>query len=145
MNLHRILMLIFLQEEEGYEAAVRGTALGGKRRSWDDEFVLKRQFSALIPAFDPRPGRTNVNQTTDLEVPQPGSEDSGCSREATLLPQPKLKLVLKGPNLPGVPDQEVSLEDADWTIFRSVQQLVETADLGSRQEKMRRIWEPVYT
>jgi E3 ubiquitin-protein ligase HECTD1 len=37
------------------------------------------------------------------------------------------------------------LEDADWTIFRSVQQLVETADLGSRQEKMRRIWEPVYT
>ncbi|XP_065332241.1 E3 ubiquitin-protein ligase HECTD1 isoform X2 [Cloeon dipterum] len=133
------------QEEEGYEAAVRGSALGGKRRSWDDEFVLKRQFSALIPAFDPRPGRTNVNQTTDLEVPPPGSEDSGSSRETTLLPQPKLKLVLKGPNLPGVPDQEISLEDPEWTIFRAVQHLVESADLGTRQEKMRRIWEPVYT
>lgn len=32
-------------------------------RPWDDEYVLKRSFSALIPAFDPRPGRTNVNQT----------------------------------------------------------------------------------
>ena len=39
---------------------------------WDDEFVLKRQFSALIPAFDPRPGRTNVNQTQDFEIPAPG-------------------------------------------------------------------------
>lgn len=35
---------------------------GGLNRNWDDEFVLKRQFAALIPAFDPRPGRTNVNQ-----------------------------------------------------------------------------------
>ena len=44
----------------------------GRRKAWDDEYVLKRKFSALIPAFDPRPGRTNVNQTTDLEVPVPG-------------------------------------------------------------------------
>lgn len=51
--------LLSFMEEEGFESRP-----GGKRRSWDDEFVLKRQFSALIPAFDPRPGRTNVNQTT---------------------------------------------------------------------------------
>lgn len=50
--------LLSFMEEEGYEARP------SKRRSWDDEYVLKRQFSALIPAFDPRPGRTNVNQTT---------------------------------------------------------------------------------
>lgn len=50
--------LLSFMEEDGFDA--RPT----KRRSWDDEFVLKRQFSALIPAFDPRPGRTNVNQTT---------------------------------------------------------------------------------
>lgn len=75
----------------------------GKRRSWDDEFVLKRQFSALIPAFDPRPGRTNVNQTTDLEVPEPDGEDFGTpGGETEQLPQPKLQLVLRGPNLPGV-------------------------------------------
>lgn len=35
---------------------------GGSNRNWDDEFVLKHQLPALIPAFDPRPGRTNVNQ-----------------------------------------------------------------------------------
>lgn len=50
--------LLSFMEEDGYEARP------SKRRSWDDEYVLKRQFSALIPAFDPRPGRTNVNQTT---------------------------------------------------------------------------------
>ena len=46
---------------------------GSRRRTWDDEFVLKRQFSALIPAFDPRPGRTNVNQTQDFEITPPGN------------------------------------------------------------------------
>lgn len=35
-------------------------------RVWDDDYVLRRQFGALIPAFDPRPGRTNVNQVYNL-------------------------------------------------------------------------------
>ncbi len=35
---------------------------GWRRKAWDDDHVLRRKFSALIPAFDPRPGRTNVNQ-----------------------------------------------------------------------------------
>lgn len=59
--------MLACQEEEEYETK------GGRRRTWDDDFVLKRQFSALVPAFDPRPGRTNVQQTTDLEIPTPGS------------------------------------------------------------------------
>ena len=45
---------------------------GGRRRTWDDEHVLKRQFSALVPAFDPRPGRTNIAQTQDIVIPAPG-------------------------------------------------------------------------
>lgn len=63
----------FLQEEEEYETK------GGRRRTWDDDFVLKRQFSALVPAFDPRPGRTNVQQTTDLEIPPPGQPLLVCT------------------------------------------------------------------
>ena len=47
-----------------------------KRRVWDDDVVLKRQFSALIPAFDPRPGRNNVAHTTDIEIPTPGEVHS---------------------------------------------------------------------
>ena len=32
----------------------------GRRKTWDDEHVLKRKFSVLIPAFDPRPGKINI-------------------------------------------------------------------------------------
>ena len=42
-----------------------------RRKTWDEEHVIKRKFSALIPAFDPRPGRTNVNQTSDLDIALP--------------------------------------------------------------------------
>ncbi|KAI4462742.1 e3 ubiquitin-protein ligase trip12 [Holotrichia oblita] len=130
--------LLSFMEEEIYEPRP------SKRRSWDDEFVLKRQFSALIPAFDPRPGRTNVNQTTDLEIPPPGQEESSSASEHELLPQPRLQLILRGPNLPGIPDVEVELNDPSWTIFKAVQELVQLTELGSRQEKLRRIWEPTY-
>ena len=59
-----------MMDEDCYEMR------NGKRKNWDDEYVLKRQFSDLIPAFDPRPGRTNVNQTTDLEITLPTTEES---------------------------------------------------------------------
>lgn len=73
--------------------------------------MLRREFTALIPAFDPRPGRTNVNQTSDLEITAPPkdendenpnifAEDLSTVNNQTLLP--RLKLTLKGPNLPGV-------------------------------------------
>lgn len=73
--------------------------------------MLRREFTALIPAFDPRPGRTNVNQTSDLEVIAPPenendesseifTEDKNTVNNQTSLP--RLKLTLKGPNLPGV-------------------------------------------
>jgi E3 ubiquitin-protein ligase HECTD1 len=53
----RNLLAAFMEEEAPQSS---------KRRAWDDEFVLKRQFSALIPAFDPRPGRTNINQVNNI-------------------------------------------------------------------------------
>ena len=81
------------EEESGatrsaFAASFSSAASGGhtgnsKRRSWDDEFVLERQFSALIPAFDPRPGRTNVNQTSDSEIPPPALPSASASASAT--------------------------------------------------------------
>lgn len=113
-------LLSFMDDETLENRLAAAAAAGGKRKSWDDEFVLKRQFSALIPAFDPRPGRTNVNQTSDLDIPAPGSladaaysasglllAPGGCSAAGAaagsagaLMPaQPALSLMLKGPNL----------------------------------------------
>lgn len=41
-------------------------------RVWDDSHTIKRKLSALIPAFDPRPGRMNLQQTVDMDIPPPG-------------------------------------------------------------------------
>lgn len=87
---------LFIQEEEELDNR------GEKKKTWDDEFVLKRQFSALIPAFDPRPGRNNVNQTQDFDIPPPGSENEREVKEENQPSQPKLVLFLKAPALPGV-------------------------------------------
>lgn len=116
----------------------------GKRKSWDDDFVIKRQFSALIPAFDPRPGRTNVNQTSDLEIPPPGSESDSKSSPIAQMAQPALILSIRGPNINGVPDIEIPLMNPDWTIFRAVQELIQQTSMA-KQDKMRKIWEPTYT
>ena len=42
------------------------------RRSWEEDYVLKQSFPALVPAFDPRPGRSNISQIQNFEVPPPG-------------------------------------------------------------------------
>lgn len=81
----------------------------------------------------------------DLEIPPPGQEETSSSTEHELLPQPRLQLTLRGPNLPGIPDVEIDLSDPSWTIFKAVQELIQLTDLGTRQEKLRRIWEPTYT
>lgn len=44
-----------------------------------------------------------------------------------------------------IKDVEVELNDSNWTIFHAVQKLTQLADLGSRLERSRRIWEPTYT
>ncbi|CAO1338887.1 unnamed protein product [Diamesa serratosioi] len=122
----------------------------GKRKSWDDEYVLKRKFSALIPAFDPRPGRTNVNQTSDIEVPAPEKEQASVLLKSDVgtLPdlksQPSLFLILRGPNIAGITDIDIPLNNPDWTIFRAVQELIQHTSMA-KQDKMRKIWEPTYT
>lgn len=85
----------------------------------------------LIPCLPPPPTSSGTDETNAEEV-----------RESTL--QPRLQLTLKGPNLPGVPDLEVDLADPEWTIFRAVQHLIQSSEMGSKQDKIRRIWEPMY-
>lgn len=134
-------LLSFMDEETLENRLVAA----GKRKSWDDEFVLKRSFSALIPAFDPRPGRTNINQTSDIEVPPPGSIDTSVQNTDSLsIPQPSLYLVLRGPNMAGINDVEIPLTNPEWTVFRAVQELVQMTNL-SKNDKLKKIWEPTYT
>ncbi|XP_064192170.1 E3 ubiquitin-protein ligase HECTD1 isoform X7 [Anguilla rostrata] len=127
-------------EEEEYETK------GGRRRTWDDDFVLKRQFSALVPAFDPRPGRTNVQQTTDLEIPPPGTPRSEVQEEVECAPSPHLALVLKVSGLGTTREVELPLSNYKSTIFYYVQKLLQLSCNGSvKSDKLRRVWEPTYT
>ncbi|XP_053140304.1 E3 ubiquitin-protein ligase HECTD1 isoform X8 [Hemicordylus capensis] len=129
-----------VMEEEEYETK------GGRRRTWDDDYVLKRQFSALVPAFDPRPGRTNVQQTTDLEIPPPGTPHSERLEEVECTPSPRLALTLKVTGLGTTREVELPLTNFRSTIFYYVQKLLQLSCNGSvKSDKLRRIWEPTYT
>lgn len=55
-------------------------------RRWDEDYVLKQTLTALVPAFDPRPGRTNVPQIQDFEVPPPGVEQHSNNAEHPSVP-----------------------------------------------------------
>lgn len=133
--------------------STRGLSLG-RRKIWDDEHVLKRKFSALIPAFDPRPGRTNINQTSDIEVPSPDSISAAAASalgisdttdsKKTEAGTPKIHLMLRGPNLPGVSDIEIDLTEPDWTVFKAVQYIIQASNIGNKSDKLRRVWEPSY-
>ncbi|KAM9294001.1 E3 ubiquitin-protein ligase HECTD1 isoform 2-T2 [Gastrophryne carolinensis] len=129
-----------VMEEEEYETK------GGRRRTWDDDYVLKRQFSALVPAFDPRPGRTNVQQTTDLEIPAPGTPHSELLEEVECAPAPRLALTLKVTGLGSGREVELPLNSFRATIFYYVQKLLHLSCNGIlKSDKLRRIWEPTYT
>lgn len=68
----------------------------GGGRSAEEDYVLKQAFSALVPAFDPRPGRTNVPQIQDFHIPSPGSEvTANTSNQIPSIPtSPAIKLAL---------------------------------------------------
>lgn len=137
--------------------------LGGRNnkrtvnRTWDDDFVLRRQFGALIPAFDPRPGRTNINQTQDVELPENDVElpplnhhrnslmYSSSNTSISSSHSSKIRLYLKGPNLADVPNAVVELDEDDATIFAFVQKLLSISEWGQKLDKCRRVWEPTYT
>lgn len=85
-----------------------------------------------------------MNFRSDLEIPAPGSDGESKATPIAQVSQPTLSLTLRGPNINGVADVEVPLSNPDWTIFRAVQELMQQTSM-SKQDKMRKIWEPTYT
>ena len=92
---------MFLKDDEEYDEQFQHSISTDQqsvtRRTWDDDFVLKRQFSGtrlfksivsiesffclvLLPAFDGRPGRTNINATQDITVPTTMTPKEGRNR-----------------------------------------------------------------
>lgn len=75
----------------------------------------------------------------------PGTEEQVSEVSSEGGSGPRLSLTLRGPNLPGIPDVDVPMNSKAATIFSVVQTLVHAAAFPSRQERLRRIWEPTYT
>lgn len=121
----------------------RGGSNKNSFRSWDDELVLKCSFQALIPAFDPRPGRTNVNQTQDVELPAVVPDPAQA--KPTLVEETSLRLFLRGPNMSGIENVTIEMAADDHSLFYYVQALVGAIDWGAKCERSRRVWEPTYT
>ncbi|CAM4755870.1 unnamed protein product [Rotaria magnacalcarata] len=143
------------QEEEEYNEELQEQLHGQQQeithRNWDEDFVLKRQFSVLLPAFDGRPGRTNINATQDLAVPTtttPKEEtltkrrsDSDASTAANMT------LYIRGPSpsVPGVKDIDIEMNDTDATIFKYIQKLINPFPSLQRIDRIKQIFEPTYT
>ncbi len=133
----------------------------------NDEYVLKCQFSALIPAFDPRPGKNNINQIQDISVPpaqtlqqqstQPSNQNTNDGDG--LINGPKIELYLKIDtasstltNLDFFLKDEIKLTNKNSTIFQYIQSLIvnNTSKNSSSSssflhyEKMRNIWNANY-
>ena len=66
-------------------------SLVNKKIFWDEDLVLRKNYPSMVPAFDPRPGRVNVNQTQDFEVPSPFEGTSSNAQSTSKAPQDLLK------------------------------------------------------
>ncbi|CAF4558329.1 unnamed protein product, partial [Rotaria sp. Silwood2] len=143
------------EEEEEYDEQlqeqIHGEQQSVTRRNWDDDFVLKRQFSVLLPAFDGRPGRTNINATQDIPVPttmtpkQSALPKQISSTDATAADNMTLYIRGPSPQISGLKEIDIEMDDPDATIFKYVQQLIKPFPSSQRSERIKRIFEPTYT
>ena len=122
-----------------------------RKNNWDDDYVLKRSSAELLPAFDPRPGRTNLNQTVDLEIQEPSNSTGSFvkkRKESTVSlnsksASTKLLLSFKMTTYTNK-EVEIDLVNPNWSIFSALQCLSAAAS-NNKQEKLRRVWDSVYT
>jgi hypothetical protein len=115
-----------------------------------DEYVLKCQFSALIPAFDPRPGKHNINQIQDILVPAapPANQTpqaAASTEEANVKQQPRVELYLKvqeSETSATLRGEEIKLVNKNSTIFQYIQSLI--VGRKSHVENIKNIWDLSY-
>ena len=135
-----------------------------------DEFVLKCQFSALIPAFDPRPGKSNINQIQDIAVPVTTTTTTATATSSNAAPkptpfaegvesgsgiEPKVELYLRAQASNGSPlefvKSETRLANKNATIFQYIQSLIELNGGGGGEasalhyDKMKSVWDVNYS
>ena len=139
------------ENDDEFQEQIHGQQQKITRRNWDDDFVLKRQFSVLLPAFDGRPGRTNINAAQDIAVPSTMSPrdltSTNRASTADALAAENMTLFIRGPSpaVPGLEDIDIEMDDPDATIFKYVQQLIQPFPSSQRLERIKRIFEPTYT
>lgn len=90
-----------------------------------------------------------------MELDSPTSISAQQIRKGSLLKQasvqsatassPAVRVYLRGPNLEGVKNETVELEDDEQTVFAYLQQLLHVTDWGAKTNKYRSFWEPTYT
>ncbi|CAJ0562513.1 unnamed protein product, partial [Mesorhabditis spiculigera] len=101
---------------------------------------------ALIPAFDPRPGRTNINQTQEVELPATISEPTAASNaQPKNTSEAKIRLFLRGPNMPGIENITFEMDNDDHSLFKCIQKLTNNVEWQQKGDRNRRIFDPVYT
>lgn len=157
-----------LMSGSGRDRAAMARAVANRSSPWDDETIIKCTFEALIPAFDPRPGRSNVNQTLEVELPAvvndatffcSGSSNSSTSgapqhssassNASRTLPKKdidgQLRFFLRGPNMAGVDNVTVEMDDDSSSLFRYMQIINNNVNWATKNDRARRIWEPTYS
>ncbi|CAK9301924.1 unnamed protein product [Gordionus sp. m RMFG-2023] len=110
----------------------------------ESEYILTRKYSAIIPAFDPRPGRNNLPQTVDVDLSSLNREDLLCVQKPAKI---NLHLTLKafhGKIYVGEMDLSSENIDENDTIFSVTQKFVlRHLKCCSIVEKLKKIWEPM--
>ncbi|PIC33910.1 hypothetical protein B9Z55_013719 [Caenorhabditis nigoni] len=125
-------------------AAMARAVASSRGNPWDDETVVKCSFEALIPAFDPRPGRSNVNQTLEVELPAVVN-DFGPSKTSTKRTKDSVRFFIRGPNMSGVDNITLEMEDDNSSVFSYMQKINNNANWATKSDRGRRIWEPTYS
>jgi hypothetical protein len=133
---------------------------------WDAQTVLKREFSSLEAAFDPRRGRTGREQPPTLRVPEPGQpvetqasdndvgHVAGQNDVAVGAPLSKLAFFISLPSSMGsdrissdmAQMERAELLDDDTTIFKAAQRrFIASSSSSLPAENGYKLWDTMYT